>query len=46
MNVQDGFLTTHTIENIKLPETEFMKEYVGDLNQKLRCLFDPKESRS
>lgn len=41
MNVQDGFLTTHTIENIKLPETEFMKEYMGDPNQKLRCLFDP-----
>jgi len=42
LNVQDGFLTTHTIENIKLPELEFMKEYVGDPNQKLRCLFDPK----
>jgi pyruvate-ferredoxin/flavodoxin oxidoreductase len=42
MNVQDGFLTTHTIENLKLPELEFMKEYIGDPNQKLRCLFDPK----
>jgi pyruvate-ferredoxin/flavodoxin oxidoreductase len=42
MNVQDGFLTTHTIENIKLPELEFMKEYMGDPNQKLRCLFDPR----
>jgi pyruvate-ferredoxin/flavodoxin oxidoreductase len=42
MNVQDGFLTTHTIENIKLPELEFLKEYVGDPNQKLRCLFNPK----
>jgi len=42
MNVQDGFLTTHTIENIRLPEPEFMKEYVGDPNQKLRCLFDPR----
>jgi pyruvate-ferredoxin/flavodoxin oxidoreductase len=41
MNVQDGFLTTHTIENIKLPELEFLKEFVGDPNQKLRCLFDP-----
>jgi pyruvate-ferredoxin/flavodoxin oxidoreductase len=41
MNVQDGFLTTHTIENIKLPETEFMKEFVSDPNTKLRCLFDP-----
>ena len=42
MNVQDGFLTTHTIENVKFPELAFMKEYVGDPNQKLRCMFDPK----
>lgn len=42
LNVQDGFLTTHTIENVKFPELEFMKEYVGDPNQKLRCLFDPR----
>ena len=42
MNVQDGFLTTHTIENIRLPELEFMKEYVGDSNDKIRCLFDPR----
>jgi pyruvate-ferredoxin/flavodoxin oxidoreductase len=41
MNVQDGFLTTHTIENLRLPEPDFMKEYAGDPNQKLRCLFDP-----
>jgi pyruvate-ferredoxin/flavodoxin oxidoreductase len=42
MNVQDGFLTTHTIENVRLPEPAFMKEYVGDPNEKLRCLFDPR----
>ncbi len=30
MNVQDGFLTTHTVENVLLPEPEFMKEFVGD----------------
>jgi pyruvate-ferredoxin/flavodoxin oxidoreductase len=42
LNVQDGFLTTHTIENLRLPELEFMKEYVGDPNAKLRCLFDPR----
>src|SRR5881628_541140 len=28
MNVQDGFLITHTIENVLLPEKEFMKEYI------------------
>ncbi|MBI3417646.1 MAG: 2-oxoacid:acceptor oxidoreductase family protein [Verrucomicrobia bacterium] len=42
MNVQDGFLTTHTIENILLPELDFLKAYAGDPNGKLRCLFDPK----
>jgi pyruvate-ferredoxin/flavodoxin oxidoreductase len=41
MNVQDGFLTTHTIENLRLPELDFLKEYAGDPNKKLRCLFDP-----
>jgi pyruvate-ferredoxin/flavodoxin oxidoreductase len=42
MNVQDGFLTTHTIENIRLPEIDFMKGYVGDPHDHLRCLFDPR----
>lgn len=42
MNVQDGFLTTHTIENVQLPEPEFMKHYVGDPNLKLRCMMDPR----
>lgn len=40
MNVQDGFLTTHTIENVRVPELQFMKDYIGDPNEKLRCLFD------
>ena len=29
LNVQDGFLTTHTIENVRLPEPEMMKLFVG-----------------
>ena len=29
-NVQDGFLTTHTVETVRLPEPEFMKEYKPD----------------
>src|SRR6478672_1152051 len=29
MNVQDGFLITHTIENVLLPEKEFMEQYMG-----------------
>jgi pyruvate-ferredoxin/flavodoxin oxidoreductase len=42
LNVQDGFLTTHTVENLMLPEPDFMKEYIGDPNDRLRCLFDPR----
>jgi pyruvate-ferredoxin/flavodoxin oxidoreductase len=40
-NVQDGFLTTHTIENTLLCEPEFMKEYIGDPADHLRNLMDP-----
>ena len=29
-NVQDGFLTTHTVESVRLPEPEFMKEFIGE----------------
>ncbi|MCS6977039.1 MAG: 2-oxoacid:acceptor oxidoreductase family protein [Gemmatales bacterium] len=41
LNVQDGFLTTHTVETVRLPEPEFMKEYVGDPKEKLMNLMDP-----
>jgi pyruvate-ferredoxin/flavodoxin oxidoreductase len=40
-NVQDGFLTTHTVESVMLPEAELMKTFVGDPREKLRDLFDP-----
>jgi len=40
-NVQDGFLTTHTVESVRLPEPEFMKEYVGSPAEKLTNLMDP-----
>jgi pyruvate-ferredoxin/flavodoxin oxidoreductase len=40
-NVQDGFLTTHTVETVRLPELEFMKEYVGNPKDKLINLMDP-----
>jgi pyruvate-ferredoxin/flavodoxin oxidoreductase len=39
-NVQDGFLTTHTVETVRLPELEFMKEYIGDPKEKLMNLMD------
>jgi pyruvate-ferredoxin/flavodoxin oxidoreductase len=41
--VQDGFLTTHTIENVQLPEPELMAEFVGDpyAMTRLRNLMNP-----
>src|SRR5436309_10287559 len=39
-NVQDGFLTTHTVETARLPEQAFMKEYIGDPKEKLINLMD------
>ncbi len=40
-NVQDGFLTTHTVEKVNLPEPEFMKEFIGSPDEKLMNLLDP-----
>ncbi len=39
-NVQDGFLTTHTVETARLPEPAFMKEFIGDPKEKLVNLMD------
>src|SRR5438067_258583 len=41
LNVQDGFLTTHTIEIVRLPEPDLMKMYVGAPGTRLRNLMDP-----
>ncbi len=38
---QDGFLTTHTLENVRLPEDELLRAFVGDPRDRLRNLFDP-----
>src|SRR5574337_1173852 len=35
-NVQDGFLTTHTIETIRLPEPELMRDFIGSPSERLR----------
>jgi pyruvate-ferredoxin/flavodoxin oxidoreductase len=40
-SAQDGFLTTHTVESVRLPEPEFMKELIGDPKKKLVNLMDP-----
>ena len=41
LSIQDGFLTTHTIENVRLAEPELMKAYIGDPRAKLTSYFDP-----
>jgi pyruvate-ferredoxin/flavodoxin oxidoreductase len=41
LSVQDGFLTTHTIENVLLPELDLMKQFVGPPSQRIRNLMDP-----
>ena len=41
LNVQDGFLTTHTIENVRLPEPDLMKLFVGHPSLHIRNLMDP-----
>lgn len=41
MNVQDGFLTTHTVESVRLPEPEFMKEFIGSPDDNLLNMMDP-----
>jgi len=41
LNCQDGFLTTHTVESARLPELEFMKEFIGKPEDKLMNLMDP-----
>jgi pyruvate-ferredoxin/flavodoxin oxidoreductase len=42
LNVQDGFLTTHTIENVRLLEPDLMKQFVGPPSQRVRNLMDPR----
>src|SRR5580693_4678687 len=40
-SVQDGFLTTHTVETVRLTEPAFMKEFIGNPKDKLINLMDP-----
>ena len=41
---QDGFLTTHTLENVRLPEDDLLRQFVGDPRAHVRDLFDPAEA--
>ncbi len=40
LNIQDGFITSHTIESVFLPEPELMKNYVGRAEDKIYNLMD------
>lgn len=49
---QDGFLTSHVIESVRLPERELIKEYLGDPADMIECptpaqrlVFGPKRRR-
>ncbi|HEU4671317.1 MAG TPA: 2-oxoacid:acceptor oxidoreductase family protein, partial [Candidatus Limnocylindrales bacterium] len=41
---QDGFLTTHTLENVRLPEDDLLRQFVGDPRERVRNLFDPHDA--
>jgi pyruvate-ferredoxin/flavodoxin oxidoreductase len=41
---QDGFLTTHTLENVRRPEDELLRTFVGDPRDRLRDYMDPSEA--
>jgi pyruvate-ferredoxin/flavodoxin oxidoreductase len=41
LNIQDGFLTTHTVESVFLPEPELMEKFVGPPSEHIVNLFDP-----
>ncbi len=42
--VQDGFLTTHTMENVRLPEDDLLRTFVGDPRGRVRNLFEPADA--
>ncbi len=41
---QDGFLTTHTFENVLLPEDELLKEFLGAPRERVRSYFEPADA--
>jgi pyruvate-ferredoxin/flavodoxin oxidoreductase len=40
LNVQDGFVTTHGLETVHLPEPELMKVFVGAPDRRVRNVFN------
>jgi pyruvate-ferredoxin/flavodoxin oxidoreductase len=43
LNFQDGYITTHTIETIALPEPDLLKMFIGAPSRRLRTVFNPSQ---
>jgi pyruvate-ferredoxin/flavodoxin oxidoreductase len=43
LNVQDGFVTTHGLETVYLPEAELLKVFIGAPARRVRNIFNPAE---
>ena len=43
LNVQDGYLTTHTLETVRLPEPDLLKVFTGAPSKRLRAAFNPQQ---
>lgn len=41
---QDGFLTTHTLENVRRAEDDLLRAFVGDPRERIRDYFAPSEA--
>lgn len=41
---QDGFLTTHTFENVRLPEDDLLREFLGPPRERVRSYFEPADA--
>jgi pyruvate-ferredoxin/flavodoxin oxidoreductase len=41
---QDGFLTTHTFENVLLPEDDLLREYIGEPGEHVQSYFEPEDA--
>ncbi|HSG48278.1 MAG TPA: hypothetical protein VLA43_10730, partial [Longimicrobiales bacterium] len=37
ISAQDGFLTSHVIEDVRLPEPDLIREYLGDPSDMIEC---------
>ena len=43
LNFQDGYITTHTLETVALPEPDLLKHFIGVPSRRLRTVFNPSQ---